>query len=89
MKIDFAQNAASFGAKSWHVTTPEGVRHALREARGENGTCVIVVEIEPHHYLPDSGVWWDIAAAESSDDPETQARRQQYEEGLPLQRFHY
>lgn len=89
MKIDFAQNAASFGAKSWHVTTPEGVRHALREARGESGTCVIVVEIEPHHYLPDSGVWWDIAAAESSDDPETQARRQQYEEGLPLQRFHY
>ena len=89
MKIDFAQNAASFGAKSWHVTTPEGVRHALREARGESRTCVIVVDIEPHHYLPDSGVWWDIAAAESSDDPETQARRQQYEEGLPLQRFHY
>ena len=89
MKIDFAQNAASFGAKSWHVTTPEGVRHALREARGESGTCVIVVDVEPHHYLPDSGVWWDIAAAESSDDPETQARREQYEEGLPLQRFHY
>ena len=89
MKIDFAQNAASFGAKSWHVTTPEGVRHALREARDESGTCVIVVDIEPHHYLPDSGVWWDIPAAESSGDPETQARRQQYEEGLPLQRFHY
>ena len=89
MKIDFAQNAASFGAKSWHVTTPEGVRHALREARDESGTCVIVVDVEPHHYLPDSGVWWDIPAAESSGDPETQARRQQYEEGLPLQRFHY
>ena len=26
LKIDFAQNAASFGARSWHVTTPEGVR---------------------------------------------------------------
>lgn len=89
MKIDFAQNAASFGAKSWHVTTPEGVRHALRQARDESGTCVIVVDVEPHHYLPDAGVWWDIPAAESSDDPETQARRQQYEEGLPLQRFHY
>ncbi|MDE0184995.1 MAG: 3D-(3,5/4)-trihydroxycyclohexane-1,2-dione acylhydrolase (decyclizing) [Candidatus Poribacteria bacterium] len=89
MKIDFAQNAESFGAKSWHVTTPEGVRHALREARGESGTCVIVVDVEPHRYLPDAGVWWDIPAAESSGDPETQARRQQYEEGLPLQRFHY
>ena len=89
MKIDFAQNAESFGAKSWHVTTPEGVRHALREARDESGTCVIVVDVEPHRYLPDAGVWWDIPAAESSGDPETQARRQQYEEGLPLQRFHY
>ncbi len=89
MKIDFAQNAESFGAKSWHVTTPEGVRHALREARNESGTCVIVVDVEPHRYLPDAGVWWDIPAAESSGDPETQARRQQYEEGLPLQRFHY
>ena len=89
MKIDFAQNAASFGARSWHVTTPDGVRQALREARGEHQTCVIVTDVEPHHYLPDSGVWWDIAAAEVSDDPETQERRREYEKGLRLQRFHY
>ena len=88
-KIDFAQNAASFGARSWHVTTPDGMRHALREARGERQTCVIVADVEPHHYLPDSGVWWDIAAAEVSDDPETQERRREYEKGLRLQRFHY
>lgn len=89
MKIDFAQNAASFGARSWHETTPDGVRNALRDARGERKTCVIVADVEPHHYLPDSGVWWDIAAAEVSDDPETQDRRREYEEGLRSQRFHY
>ena len=89
MKIDFAQNAASFGARTWHVTTPDGVRDALREARDERQTCVIVVDVEPHHYLPDSGVWWDIAAAEVSDDPETQERRREYEAGLRSQRFHY
>ncbi len=89
MKIDFAQNAASFGARSWHETTPDGVRNALRDARAESGTCVIVADVEPHHYLPDSGVWWDIAAAEVSDDPETQGRRREYEEGLRTQRFHY
>ena len=89
MKIDFAQNAASFGARTWHVTTPDGVRNALREARGEGRTCVIVADIEPHHYLPDSGVWWDVAAAEVSDDPETQDRRSEYEQGLRQQRFHY
>ena len=89
MKIDFAQNAASLGARSWRVTAPQEVRRALREARGERQTCVIVADVEPHHYLPDSGVWWDIAAAEVSDDPETQDRRREYEEGLRLQRFHY
>ena len=89
MKIDFAQNAASFGARSWHVSTPDGVRDALRDARGERKTCVIVADVEPHHYLPDSGVWWDIAAAEVSDDPETQERRREYEKGLRAQRFHY
>ena len=89
MKIDFAQNAASFGARSWHETTPDGVRAAMREARGERRTCVIVADVEPHHYLPDSGVWWDVAAAEVSDDSETQERRREYEEGLHSQRFHY
>ena len=89
LKIDFAQNAASFGARSWHVTTPDGVRDALRDARSERKTCVIVADVEPHHYLPDSGVWWDIAAAEVSDDPETQERRHEYEEGLRSQRLHY
>ena len=89
MKIDFAQNAASFGACSWHETTPDGVRAAMREARGERRTCVIVADVEPHHYLPDSGVWWDVAAAEVSDDSETQERRREYEEGLHSQRFHY
>lgn len=89
MKIDFAQNAASLGARSWRVTAPQEVRRALREARGERQTCVIVADVEPHHYLPDSGVWWDIAAAEVSGDPETQDRRREYEEGLRLQRFHY
>ena len=89
MKIDFAKNAASFGARSWHVTTPDGVRNALREARGESRTCVIVADVEPHHYLPDSGVWWDVAAAEVSGDSETQDRRREYEQGLHQQRFHY
>ena len=89
MKIDFAQNAASFGARSWHETTPGGVRTAMREARGERRTCVIVADVEPHHYLPDSGVWWDVAAAEVSGDSETQERRREYEEGLHSQRFHY
>ena len=90
VKIDFAKNAESMGARAWHVTTPEGLRQALCEARGEKRSCVIVAETEKHHYLPDSGVWWDISSAEISNDPVTQERRAAWEKvQKQLQRFHY
>jgi 3D-(3,5/4)-trihydroxycyclohexane-1,2-dione acylhydrolase (decyclizing) len=90
VEIDFAQNAASMGACSWKVKTPGELRKALREARAETRSCVIVVETEKYHFTPASGVWWDIAPAEVSQDPDTQKARAEYEEGRNrLQRFHY
>lgn len=88
--LDFAQNAASMGARTWHVTTPDALRHALAEARDERRSCVIVVETEPHRYLPGAGVWWDVAPAETTNDPVTDERRTAYEnERAQLQRFYY
>ncbi len=88
--IDFAKNAESMGAKAWNASTPDQVRKALREARKETRSCVIVVEVEKHRYLPGSGVWWDVAAAEVTNDPVTQELRQAYEEDRRrLQRFYY
>ncbi len=90
LKIDFAKNAESMGARTWQVNTPEELRNALRDARAETRTCVIVAETEKYHYAPGSGVWWDIAAAEVSADSTTQKRRAEYEEGRnKRQRFHY
>ncbi|MDQ6905998.1 MAG: 3D-(3,5/4)-trihydroxycyclohexane-1,2-dione acylhydrolase (decyclizing) [Chloroflexota bacterium] len=88
--IDFAQNAASMGARTWHVTTPDALEMALMEARDEHRSCVIVVETEPHRYLPGAGVWWDVAPAETTTDPITDERRTAYEnERAQLQRFYY
>ncbi|HEY8292084.1 MAG TPA: thiamine pyrophosphate-dependent enzyme, partial [Thermomicrobiales bacterium] len=88
--IDFAQNAASMGARTWHVATPDALEMALMEARDESRSCVIVVETEPHRYLPGAGVWWDVAPAEATNDPVTDERRTAYEnERAQLQRFYY
>jgi len=88
--IDFAQNAASMGARTWHVTTPDALQMALVEARDEGRSCVIVAETEPHRYLPGTGVWWDVAPAEATNDPVTDERRTAYEnERAQLQRFYY
>jgi 3D-(3,5/4)-trihydroxycyclohexane-1,2-dione acylhydrolase (decyclizing) len=90
LTIDLAKNAESMGARSWHVTRPDEVRKALRDARKETRSCVIVVEVEKHRYLPGSGIWWDVAAAEVTDDPVTQELRRAYEEDrAKLQRFYY
>jgi 3D-(3,5/4)-trihydroxycyclohexane-1,2-dione acylhydrolase (decyclizing) len=90
VQIDFAKNAEAIGARTWYVKDPDGFRKALQEARDEKRTCVIVAETEKYHFTPDSGVWWDIAAAEVSLDPETRKARADYEEGRNrLQRFHY
>ena len=78
------------GARTWHVTTTDALKAALAEARDEARSCVIVVETEPHRYLPGSGVWWDVAPAEATNDPVTDERRTAYEnERAQLQRFYY
>ena len=88
--LDFKKNAESMGARAWHVKTPDEVCQALREARQETRPCVIVAATEPYRYVPWSGVWWDIAAAEVSEDPVTQKLRKQYEQARDQwQRFYY
>ncbi|MGO9924416.1 MAG: 3D-(3,5/4)-trihydroxycyclohexane-1,2-dione acylhydrolase (decyclizing) [Isosphaeraceae bacterium] len=90
VRIDLAGNAESLGARSWHVETPEQLRQALREARAERRTCVIVAETEKHRFLPGGGIWWDVAPAEVSQDPKTRALRAGYEQDRQrLQRLHY
>lgn len=90
LKIDLAQNAASMGARTWNTNSPETFRKALQEARLETRPCVIVVETEKYRFLPGSGVWWDVAVAEVSNDPVTQKLRSEYESNrAKLQRFHY
>jgi 3D-(3,5/4)-trihydroxycyclohexane-1,2-dione acylhydrolase (decyclizing) len=90
LQIDFARNAESMGARAWRAATPDELRGALREAREEARSCVIVAEVEKHRFTPGSGVWWDVAPAEVSQDPATQEARAAYEEDRRrLQRFYY
>jgi 3D-(3,5/4)-trihydroxycyclohexane-1,2-dione acylhydrolase (decyclizing) len=90
VEIDFAQNAESMGARVWRVATPDELRQALAEARAETRTSVIVVQTEKYRFTPGSGVWWDVASAEVSNDPVTRKARAEYEEAKKrLQRFHY
>jgi 3D-(3,5/4)-trihydroxycyclohexane-1,2-dione acylhydrolase (decyclizing) len=90
VQLDLAKSAEGLGARAWRAATPDELRTALAEARDEQRPCVIVCETEPHRYLPDAGVWWDVAPAEVSGMPEVQERRAEYERDRDtLQRFYY
>ena len=90
LRIDLAANAASFGARAWHVETLEQFERALVEARAETRSCVIVAEVEKHRVLPGGGCWWDVAPAEVSQDQKTRELRAEYErDKARFQRLHY
>ena len=90
LAVDLPAIAAALGARGFHATTPDEVRAALRAARAETRSCVIVAEIEKHRYVPGAGVWWDIAPAEVSRSEVTQTLRAEYErDRAARQRFHY
>ena len=90
LPLDIGAIAAGMGARTWHASTPDEVRAALRAARAETRSCVIVCEVEKHRYVPGSETWWDVAPAEVSRSEVTQTLRSEYErDRAALQRFHY
>ena len=90
LPLDIATIARGMGARAWNAATPDEVRSALREARAESGSCVIVCEVEKHRYVPGADTWWDVAPAEVSRSEVTQTLRSEYErDRAELQRFHY
>ena len=90
LPVDIATIARGMGARAWNAATPDAVRAALREARAETRSCVIVCEVEKHRYVPGADTWWDVAPAEVSRSEVTQTLRSEYErDRAELQRFHY
>jgi 3D-(3,5/4)-trihydroxycyclohexane-1,2-dione acylhydrolase (decyclizing) len=90
LTIDYAKNAASMGAVGLHAKTPEELRQALREARNIIRRPVLIdVDIYPGITNPDTGVWWDVAAAEVSEKAEVQEIRSNYIQGQKSQRTYY
>jgi len=89
LKLDLAEVAHGLGAQTWNVDNVNDLETALAEAKKAKGTCVIVVETEPHRNLPDSGVWADFAPSEVSNDPNVNKCRDAYDKVRKTQRFYY
>ncbi|MGW2291194.1 3D-(3,5/4)-trihydroxycyclohexane-1,2-dione acylhydrolase (decyclizing) [Streptomyces phaeochromogenes] len=88
LKVDLVTTATGLGARAIRATTAAEVRAALAETRDHPGPVVLVVPVVPHADLPGSGVWWDVAPAEVSEQESVAQLRREYEEGLTSQRWY-
>ena len=87
--VDYVKNAESIGLKAWQATNEAEIRQALTAARGEKGSCMIVVPTEKYRYTPDSVIWWEVIGAEVTGDPKTKELVDAREAGRVNQRFYF
>ena len=88
LKIDYAANAGSLGARVISTKTIEEFSAALKNARHIETTTVIVIETDREERVPGYESWWDVAVAEVSTIPEVQKARKEYEEKLLKEKYY-
>ena len=86
LAVDFAANAASLGAHVIRAATGDDLRKALEEARPQNRTTAIVVEVDKEVRVPGYESWWDVPVAEVSEMEAVQQARAQYEKATKKER---
>ncbi|MCV6546536.1 MAG: 3D-(3,5/4)-trihydroxycyclohexane-1,2-dione acylhydrolase (decyclizing) [Cohaesibacter sp.] len=79
--INFAQHAASMGAKSVHVSSITDLEAELA-TRKQGGVKVIVIDTDPYPSTEAGGYWWDVAVPEVSEREEVQQARLAYMKAL-------
>ena len=86
LEVDFAANAASLGAYVIRATTRDDLQRALEEARREERTTVIVVEVDKEVRVPGYESWWDVPVAAVSDMESVQQAREAYDKAVKRER---
>ncbi|WP_196594273.1 3D-(3,5/4)-trihydroxycyclohexane-1,2-dione acylhydrolase (decyclizing) [Pectinatus sottacetonis] len=67
--VDFAMNAASYGCRTYKVTTAEELRHALADAKKQSVSTLIDVKVLPKTMVHGYGDWWRVGVAAVSKNP--------------------
>jgi len=88
LPVDLAANAASLGARVERVATIDELRACLADAKAstEMRPFVIHVEVDPLVPAPDSGAWWDVPVAATSELDSVRDARARYEDAKRRQR---
>jgi len=72
MRVDFAKNGESYGARGFTVQTMEQLRSALKGALAGPVSTVIDVKVTPKSMTHDYESWWRVGTAQVSENPKVE-----------------
>lgn len=86
-EIDFTQHAASLGAIAEKVGGIAALERALKKARANKHTTVLVIDTDPMPSTEAGGAWWDVAVPEVSPRKQVRTARENYIKATRKQRL--
>jgi 3D-(3,5/4)-trihydroxycyclohexane-1,2-dione acylhydrolase (decyclizing) len=87
LPVDLAANAKSLGANVIEVTTPHALKVALQEARDNDRTTVVKIDVDYDVRVPQYESWWDVPVAEVSEVDTAKQAYQEYKEAKQKERY--
>ncbi len=66
MQIDYAMNAAAYGAKTYSVRTMEELAYALEDSKKQTVSTLIDIKVLPKTMTDGYGAWWNVGIASVS-----------------------
>ena len=82
LPIDLATNAESLGARVIRCKSIDDLRTGLEQAKDEETTVVLAIEVDRYEGVPAYESWWDVPVAEVSAVESVRAARAAYERKL-------
>ncbi len=87
LSIDYLANATSLGAHAIRARTRDDLKKALEEARRQDRTTVVVVEVDKERRVPGYESWWDVPIAEVSEVEAVRRARAEYDQARKKERL--
>ncbi|RKR54272.1 3D-(3,5/4)-trihydroxycyclohexane-1,2-dione acylhydrolase (decyclizing) [Yokenella regensburgei] len=72
VKVDFAQNAESYGCRAWRVHDEASLLAALAEVRTCPGPALLDIKVLPKTMTHDYAAWWRTGDAQVAQSPAVQ-----------------
>ncbi len=89
IKLDLAANAASLGARVVRANTRQELQDALKQAKNNDRTSVVVIETDINKRVPGFESWWDVPIAETSKIENVRAAQSLYAEAKRKERYFF